>query len=108
MEHQNWDTLFTKIKHTQPKSDNITQQKQSFNNHEKKIDKNIENGTMRTEKIDKDKSLSIQQKRQSKGLTQKDLANKLNIPIKTINEIESGKGKKNPQITNRINRFLNK
>lgn len=103
MEHQDWKTIYVKS-NKQP--DNKTQKKQ-YNNFEKKMEKNIENGNMRTEKIDKDKSLSIQQKRQSKGLTQKDLANKLNIPVKTINEIESGKGNKNPQIINRINRYLN-
>ena len=108
MEHQDWKTIYVKSnKHHDSKTQ--TQQKQShFNNFEKKLDKNIENGKMRTEKIDKDKSLSIQQKRQSKGLTQKDLANILNIPVKTINEIESGKGNKNPQIINKINRYLNK
>ena len=45
---------------------------------------NIENGTMKTIKVDKNKSLSIQQKRLAKGFTQKDLANKINVPIKTI------------------------
>ena len=106
MEHQNWKTIYVKSNKQQ---DNKTHaQKSNFYNPEKKLDKNIENGKMRTEKIDKDKSLSIQQKRQSKGLTQKDLANKLNIPVKTINEIESGKGNKNPQIINKINRYLDK
>lgn len=106
MEHQDWKTIYVKS-NKQP--DNKTQKQQSqSNNFEKKMEEKIENGNMRTEKIDKDKSLSIQQKRQSKGLTQKDLANKLNIPVKTINEIESGKGNKNPQIINRINRYLNK
>ena len=106
MEHQDWKTIYVKS-NKQP--DNKTQKQQSqSNNFEKKMEKNIENGNMRTEKIDKDKSLSIQQKRQSKGLTQKDLANKLNIPVKTINEIESGKGNKNTQIINRINKYLNK
>ena len=104
MEHQDWKTIYVKSnKHQDSKT-----QTQHFNNFEKKMDKNIENGKMRTEKIDKDKSLSIQQKRQSIGLTQKDLANKLNIPVKTINEIESGKGNKNPQIINKINRYLDK
>ena len=106
MEHQDWKTIYVKS-NKQP--DNKTQKQQSqSNNFEKKMEEKIENGNMRNEKIDKDKSLSIQQKRQSKGLTQKDLANKLNIPVKTINEIESGKGNKNPQIINRINRYLNK
>ena len=42
----------------------------------------------------------------SKNLTQKDLANKLNIPVKTINDIESGKAKHNGQLMNKINRYF--
>ena len=112
MEHQDWESIIIKAKHkdgtgytdTKTQED---QQKVNFNNFEKKFEKNIENGTMKTVKVDKNKSLSIQQKRLAKGLTQKDLANKINVPIKTINEIESGKAKNNPQIINRINRILN-
>ena len=53
MEHQDWKTIYVKSnKHHDSKTQ--TQQKQShFNNFEKKLDKNIENGKMRTEKIDK-------------------------------------------------------
>ena len=108
MNHQDWDTVFLKISSNNDNDKNKDKNKSDFNNNEKKMEKKIEDGKMRTEKVDKDKSLSIQQKRLSKGLTQKDLAQKLNIPIKTLNEIESGKGKNNPQIISRINRYLNK
>jgi len=69
MEHQDWKTIYVKS-NKQPDNKKQKQQSQS-NNFEKKMEEKIENGNMRNEKIDKDKSLSIQQKRQSKGLTQK-------------------------------------
>ena len=40
-------------------------------------------------------------------MTQKDLAQKLNIPVKMINEIESGKAIHNPQVISKIKRILN-
>ena len=109
MEHQNWDTIVLrakKNKETPTDKTQLEQSKSNFNTHEKNLDKNIENGTMRMKKVEKESSLSIQQQRAQKGLTQKDLANKLNIPVKILNEIESGKGKHNPQIMNRLNRIL--
>ena len=103
MEHQNWNTIYI----TKPNK-NSTQKKPYIHNNEKKIENDIENGNMKTKKVSKNQSLSIQQKRLSKNLTQKELANKLNIPIKILNDIESGKGNKSPQILNKINNFLNK
>ena len=40
------------------------------------------------------------------GLTQKQLANKLSIPDKLINEIETGKAKYNGAQISKIKRFL--
>jgi ribosome-binding protein aMBF1 (putative translation factor) len=40
-------------------------------------------------------------------MTQKDLAQKINLPVKTINEIECGKAKHNPQVVSKIKRILN-
>ena len=48
----------------------------------------------------------LQKKRLSKGYTQKDLAQKLNIPVKEINDIESGKAKHNPGLMGKINRIM--
>ena len=45
-------------------------------------------------------------KRLNKGMTQKDLAQKLNVQVKDINEIESGKAKHNPGLMNKINRVM--
>lgn len=105
MQHQDWKTVYIKSNKTTHPHKHKSQQTY---NVEKHIENNIDNGKMKIQKVDREKSLSIQQKRLSKGLTQKDLANKLNIPIKILNDIESGKGSKNSQILNKINNFLNK
>ena len=41
-------------------------------------------------------------------MTQKDIAQKLNIPAKDINEIESGKMKHNGQLMGKIKRLMMK
>ena len=55
-----------------------------------KIEKQIEDGNLKHKKMDVSFGKELQKKRLSKGMTQKDLAQKLNIPVKDINDIESG------------------
>lgn len=45
--------------------------------------------------------------RLSRGMTQKDLAQKINVQVKDINDIESSNGKYNGQLVNKINRIFN-
>ena len=113
MEHQNWDTIYVKTNkfiEQQKKKENINKEKKNnFNENfskENKINKKIENGEMKHEKMDVSFGKNLQKLRLSKNLTQKDLANKLNIPVKTINDIESGKAKHNGQLMNKINRYF--
>jgi len=49
----------------------------------------------------------LQKYRLSQKMTQKDIAQKLNIPVKDINEIESGKMKHNGALMGRIKRLMN-
>ena len=48
----------------------------------------------------------LQKYRLNRGFTQKDLATKLSIPIKDINEIESGKAKHNGPLMGKIKRIM--
>jgi ribosome-binding protein aMBF1 (putative translation factor) len=50
--------------------------------------------------------MQIQSTRLSMKLTQKDLANKLNLPVKTISDYESGRAIPNPNTLNKIKRVL--
>lgn len=57
-------------------------------------------------KIDNSTRIAIQRARIENKLSQKQLANKLNIQGKIISDYESGKAIPNKQIINKINRLL--
>ena len=63
-------------------------------------------GNLKHKKMDVSFGKELQKKRLSKGMTQKDLAQKLNIPVKDINEIEAGKAKHNGQLMGKIKRIM--
>jgi len=109
MEHQDWDVIYTRgNKELNKKKEKEKETKKSNTIiKENKLEKKINEGNLKHDKVKLDISKQIQQKRLEMGMTQKDLANKLNVPIKTIIEIESGKAKKNPQLVSKIKRNLN-
>lgn len=112
MEHQDWNTVYTKAnKEINKTPAERKKEKEIKKNAEKfakenKIEKQIEDGNMKHKKMDTSFGKDLQKKRLSKGMTQKDLAQKLNIPLKDINDIESGKAKHNPGLMNKINRIM--
>lgn len=57
-------------------------------------------------KVSQDVRMAIQKARCAKKMTQKELANRLNLSASTINEYESGKAIPNRQILSRIGRAL--
>ena len=110
MDHQDWDVIYTRGNKELNKKKEKEKEKNKSNTSfvkEKKIDKKIEEGNLKHDKIKLDSSKQIQQQRLKLGMTQKDLAKKLNIPVKTIIEIESGKANKNQQLISKIKRNLN-
>jgi ribosome-binding protein aMBF1 (putative translation factor) len=104
MEHQDWTPVVVKKKNNKDNKDN------NPGNHEKskvtKLEEQIEEGTMKHKKMDITFGKTLQKYRLSQGYTQKDLATKLNIPVKDINEIESGKAKHNGQLMGKIKRIM--
>ena len=105
MDHQDWNTIYT---HVNKKLNNDKKSKQKKGiSKEKKMEKQIEEGKMKVKLTSSDIGKQIQDKRNSKGLSQKDLAQKVSVVPKIIIEIESGKAKHNPQLINKINRILN-
>ena len=109
MEHQDWKTYIIHAKNPikEDKEKKETTKKISSNvNLSKKMDQKIEEGNLKHKKIDPNLSKEIQQKRISKGLTQKDLAKRLSIPVQTINEMECGKYLYNGKQISIIKRFL--
>ena len=113
MEHQDWTTYIVHCK----EPDKATNKQKKLDNKEKKIntgvlqkdnklEKKIEEGNLKHKKIDSELSKKIQQGRLSKGLTQKQLANSLSIPVAEINQMECGQFKYNGQKISKVKRFL--
>lgn len=104
MEHQDWTPVVVKKKNNKDNKDN------NPGNHEKskvtKLEEQVEEGTMKHKKMDITFGKTLQKYRLSQGYTQKDLATKLNIPVKDINEIEAGKAKHNGQLMGKIKRIM--
>jgi len=111
MEHQDWETYIIHCKDSKKVDKKELQQKEvkkkvteSLKNS--KLEKKIEEGDLKHKKIDGELSKKIQQERISKGYTQKQLANRLSIPLNEINEMECGKFIYNGQKISKVKRFL--
>ena len=106
MEHQDWE-----IKIVKPKKSNNQEggkSKQYVKSKEQKMSESEESGKLSHKKMDSEFGKTLQKYRLSQNMTQKDIAQKLNIPVKDINEIESGKMKHNGQLMGKIKRLMNK
>ena len=104
MEHQDWDTVYITPKKTIKEGDD--KKKQFVKSKEQKMNEKEEEGKLTHKKMDIEFGKNLQKYRLSQGLTQKDIAKKLNIPVKDINEIESGKMKHNGQLMGKIKRLM--
>lgn len=107
MEHQDWVVKTVKPKNNL-EGDKSNQSKQYVKSKEQKMNISEEQGKLSHKKMDSEFGKALQKYRLSQGLTQKDIAQKLNIPMKDINEIESGKMKHNGQLMGKIKRLINK
>ena len=105
LEHQNWTPQVVR-----KKKDNIdggSKKKISqAQQRDNKLMKKADNDDLTHDKITLELRVKIQQGRASQKWTQKDLANRCNLPVNVINEIESGKAIYNPQQINKIKRIL--
>lgn len=100
LDHQDWAV---KIIHKSKKPPVKKQVSSS-----QKIDKQNDEGNYKTKRMDSQYGKIVQSKRQSLGLTQKDLATKICVNHRLIIDIEAGKSKHNPQIMNKLNNYFNK
>ena len=106
-DHQDWKQVIIKKPQTTEfrKENNIS--KPSSNNQKlKSIEKKAEEGNLKHKQITKELRLQIQQARNSKGLTQKQLAQQCQLTPQIINDIESGKSIYNHSHISKIKRIL--
>ncbi len=107
LDHQDWKQVT--IRSTQSinqekkqSTKKISQEKQQ----DIKLHKQVEEDNLKHAKITQELRTKIIQGRASKKWKQKDLAQKCNLPVSVINEIESGKAIYNPQQINKIKKIL--
>ena len=109
LDHQDWKQVVinpkknTGAKQNASKSAKVLSQTQQ---RETSLLKKAENDDLKHTKITNELRTKIIQGRASQKWKQKDLAQKCNLPISVINEIESGKAIYNPQHINKIKRIL--
>lgn len=101
MEHQDWKPLIINKKNNKNE-----EKKQYVKTKEQKLKESEENGNLSHKKMDLEFGKSLQKYRLSQNMTQKDIAQKLNISFKDINEIENGKMKHNGQLMGKIKRLM--
>ena len=101
LDHQDWKQIVIGKKSKSPKKN-----KNPDNTKLLKIEKKADNDELKHDKITKELRTKIQQGRASKGLTQKQLANNVNLPLQKITEIENGKAIYNHKDINKIKRYL--
>ena len=102
MEHQDWVVKTVNPKNNQEGGKKI----QYVKSKEQKMNDAEEEGKLSHKKMDLEFGKTLQKYRLSRNMTQKDIAQKLNIPVKDINEIESGKMKHNGQLMGKIKRLM--
>ena len=100
MEHQDWKILYVKKPNKNNKNNNSSKKGPSNSLDKTNID------SFKNKKISSDISKKILQNRNSKNLTQKQLAQLINVKPSVINDYESGKAIPNPSILNKLKKII--
>ena len=106
-DHQDWKTLV--VRKSNKKEENKKPSKKLDNATQKlmKVERKADNDELKHDVYTKEFRLAMVQKRtKTLNMTQKQLATRLNMPEKTIKDIESGKAIYNAGHYNKIKRVL--
>ena len=107
MEHQDWKPV---ILSKNPQKNYTQKELEDYKkHHEEKLKKKKEeeNEVKAPPKVSNELKKSLQQARISKKMSQKELATKLNVPVKTITDYENGKIVPNNQFIASMEKILN-
>jgi len=108
LDHQDWKTLVVK-KSNKKEDENKKPSKKMDDTTQKlmKVERKADNDELKHDTYTKEFRLAMVQKRtKTLNMTQKQLATRLNMPEKTIKDIESGKAIYNAGHYNKIKRVL--
>jgi len=107
LDHQDWKPVVVKTKQSIKEEQNTSSNKLSASQQrDHKLLKQVDNDELTHKKISPELRKTIQQGRASLKLKQKDLAQRTNLSVSIINDIETGKAIYNPQHINKIKRVL--
>jgi ribosome-binding protein aMBF1 (putative translation factor) len=103
LQHQDWNTIVFSNKN---KKKEENEKKTFVNSKTMQLEKKVENDDMKHKFVPLSMRQDIIKHRNALKLTQKELANRVNLPQSIINEIESGKAIYNHVHINKIKRTL--
>ena len=107
LEHQDWKQVIIKKKDSKTTGSNTISTKLSVKQQSDiKLLKQADNDELKHKKVPPEVRKQIQQKRGALKWTQKQLAQKCNLQVSIINDIETGKATYNPQHITKIKRIL--
>ena len=105
LEHQDWKTVYV---HLDKKKNNEQKESKKTKGPSEKTKLDYTHGEdFKTKKVNLNLSTEIRTRRNLKGMTQKELAQKINVKPAIINDYESGKAVPDPKIINKIKKILN-
>ena len=112
LNHQDWKQVIIKKKDSKNTGTNTNTNTNTKKLSDKqqtdiKLLKQADNDELKHKKVPPEIIKQIQQKRGSLKWTQKQLAQKVNLQVSIINDIETGKANYNPQHITKIKRALN-
>ena len=105
LDHQDWAQVTIRTRDSKEEEHTSIKLSES-QQKERKLFKKDEEGDLKHDKVSPEIRKQIQQKRGQLMWTQKQLAQKCNLQVSVINDIETGKAKYNPQHINKIKRIL--
>lgn len=103
--HQDWNTVYV---HLDKKKNNEQKESKKTKGPNDKTKLDYTHGEeFKTKKVNLNLSTEIRTRRNLKGMTQKELAQKINVKPAIINDYESGKAVPDSKIINKIKKILN-
>ena len=106
LDHQDWTTIKVNKKKNNTEVKESTNKKKPVDLKAKKLEKKVDEDDLKHKKITPELKQQIIQSRCLNSLTQKQLAQKCNLPLQIINDIETGKAIYNHVHINKIKRVL--
>lgn len=102
LQHQDWNTVYVHLKKNKKETNNTEKKTKGKSNNLDEVDKS----SFKNTKVSNSFCKEMSKHRNSLGLTQKDLAQKINVRPSIINDYESGKAIPDSKILNKIKREL--